>query len=63
MEIAKEAGFDVSKADWLRWETQQRVELSDEDLQGVTGGTCTPSAAHVIGGMIAMFAIIKAPSD
>ena len=37
--IAKEAGFDVSKADWLRYQAQQTIELSDEELEGVAGGT------------------------
>ena len=38
--IAKEAGFDVSKADWLKYQAQQtlELELSDEELEGVTGG-------------------------
>ena len=36
--IAKEAGFDVSKAEWLRYQAQQTVELSDEELEGVAGG-------------------------
>ena len=37
--IAKEAGFDISKADWLRYQAQQTIELSDEELEGVAGGT------------------------
>jgi len=37
--IAKEAGFDVSKADWLRYQANQTLELSDEELEGVAGGT------------------------
>ena len=36
--IAKEAGFDVSKADWLRHQAKQTLELTDEELEGVTGG-------------------------
>ncbi len=36
--IAKEAGFDVSKSDWLRYQSQQALELSDEELEGVAGG-------------------------
>ena len=36
--IAKEAGFDVSKADWLRYQANQTLELSDEELEGVAGG-------------------------
>ena len=40
MAIAKEAGFDLSKADWLRYQANQTLELSDEELEGVTGGPC-----------------------
>ena len=36
--MAKEAGFDVSKADWLRYQAKQTLELSDEELDGVAGG-------------------------
>ena len=42
--IAKAAGFDVSKADWLRYKAKQTLELSDEELEGVAGGgTATES--------------------
>jgi predicted ribosomally synthesized peptide with nif11-like leader len=37
--MAKEAGFDVSKADWLRYQAKQTLELSDEELEGAAGGT------------------------
>ena len=37
--IAKEAGFDVSKADWLKHQAKETLELSEEELEGVTGGT------------------------
>ncbi len=37
--IAKDAGFDVSKADWLRYQANQTPELSDEELEGISGGT------------------------
>ena len=37
--IAKEAGFDVSKADWLKYQASKTLrELSDEELEGVAGG-------------------------
>jgi predicted ribosomally synthesized peptide with nif11-like leader len=36
--IAKDAGFDVSKADWLRYQANQTLELSDEELEKVAGG-------------------------
>jgi predicted ribosomally synthesized peptide with nif11-like leader len=36
--IAKEAGFDVSKADWLRYQAKQTLELSDEELEEIAGG-------------------------
>jgi len=37
--IAKGAGFDVSKADWLKYQAKQTLELSDEELENVSGGT------------------------
>ena len=38
--MAKEAGFDVSKEDWLRYQVKQTIELSAEELEeGVAGGT------------------------
>jgi len=47
--MAKEAGFDVSKADWFRHEAKQTLELSDEELEGVAGGgaktDCIPFAS------------------
>ena len=39
--LAKEAGFDVSKADWLKYQAKQTIELSDEELEGVAGGLCS----------------------
>lgn len=36
--LAKEAGFDVSKADWLRHQARQTLELSDEELERAAGG-------------------------
>jgi predicted ribosomally synthesized peptide with nif11-like leader len=39
--IALDAGFDVSKAAWLRYQANQSLELSDEELEGVAGGFCS----------------------
>ena len=36
--VAKEAGFDVRKADWLKYQAKQTLELSDEELEVVAGG-------------------------
>ena len=41
--IAKEVGFDISKAAWLRYQANQTLELSDEELEGVSGGTFFPA--------------------
>jgi predicted ribosomally synthesized peptide with nif11-like leader len=38
--LAKEAGFDVSKADLLKHQANQILELSDEELEKVAGGIC-----------------------
>ena len=36
--LAKDAGFDISKADWLKYQAQRTLELSDKDLEQVAGG-------------------------
>ena len=46
--IAQEAGFDVSKADWIRHQAKEIVELSDDELtlDSIAGGrsiTCFTS--------------------
>ena len=52
--LAKEAGFDVSKADWLKYQAKQTLELSveelgegqlsDEELEGMAGGVLRDQA-------------------
>jgi predicted ribosomally synthesized peptide with nif11-like leader len=37
--IAKDAGFAVSKADWLSHQRQQNTEIEDSDLEQIAGGT------------------------
>ena len=39
--IANDAGFDVSKADWLKYQGKQTLELSDLELELVAGGVKT----------------------
>jgi predicted ribosomally synthesized peptide with nif11-like leader len=39
MEIAKQAGYEVDKEDWLNAKSQQSAEVSDEELAGVAGGS------------------------
>ena len=52
--MAKEAGFDVSKADWLKYQAKQNLELSrelsDGELEGVAGGMFTKEGGHCCGG-------------
>jgi predicted ribosomally synthesized peptide with nif11-like leader len=36
--LVKEAGFDVSKADLLRNQAKQTLNLSDKELEAATGG-------------------------
>jgi predicted ribosomally synthesized peptide with nif11-like leader len=36
--LAQEAGFDVSKADWMKYQARETLELSDEELEDVAGG-------------------------
>ena len=37
--LTKKAGFDVSKAELIRSHATQTLELSDEELESVAGGT------------------------
>ncbi len=46
--MAKEAGFDVSKADWLKFQAQQTQDLSDDELENVSGGTAVTGAIKLI---------------
>jgi predicted ribosomally synthesized peptide with nif11-like leader len=39
--IAKEAGFELSKADWLKHQAYKNMELTSEELDSVSGGTAT----------------------
>ena len=48
--LAKEAGFDVSKADWLKYQAKQTIELSDEELEGVAGGLLYPTLSPCLPG-------------
>ena len=45
--MAQEAGFDVSKADWLKHQAKQTLELSDEELEGAAGGTFGPKVVSI----------------
>jgi len=46
--MAQEAGFDVSKADWLKHQAKQSMGLSDEELEGVAGGKFTDGCTGAI---------------
>ena len=37
--LTKEAGFDVTKAEWIGYQANRSLELSDQALEGVAGGT------------------------
>jgi predicted ribosomally synthesized peptide with nif11-like leader len=36
--IAKEAGFNLTKGDLIRYQARQVLELTDEELEGAAGG-------------------------
>ncbi len=38
VELAKEAGVEISAADWVRSQALKTIELSDEELEKVAGG-------------------------
>ena len=50
--IANEAGFDVSKVELLKFQAAQTLELSDEELESVAGGTLP-----LVLGMLALTAV------
>lgn len=45
--LAKEAGFDVCKADLQSYQAEQALEVSDEELETAAGG-CTGNTGKVI---------------
>ena len=47
--IVKQAGFDVIKVDWLKYQARQTLELSDAELQEVAGGAVS-QCLEVCGG-------------
>lgn len=40
MTLAQAAGYDVSKADWLKHQAKETLQLSDDELEGMAGGEC-----------------------
>ncbi len=52
--IAKESGLDVSRADWLKAQAKQTLELTDEELEGAAGGV-TPIFAMATGATIVSY--------
>ena len=49
--LAKEAGFDVSKAELLKLSAQETLELSDEELAEVSGGGGLTSRTIMVEGV------------
>ena len=51
--IAKSAGFDISKAAWLRYQATQTLKtLSDEELENVAGAGAWADVNRETGGII-----------
>ena len=48
--IAKEAGVNLKKEDWLNAQARLSVELSDEELEGVAGGYFSEGGCTMAGG-------------
>jgi predicted ribosomally synthesized peptide with nif11-like leader len=44
--IAKDSGFDISKAALLRYQAKQTLELTNEELEEVTGGIIWGTNTH-----------------
>ena len=43
--LAMESGFDVNKADWLKHQAKQTLELSDAELESTVGGMAGKESA------------------
>ena len=46
--LAKEAGFDVSKEDLLKYQESLSIDLSNEELEGVAGGGIFNKYVHTV---------------
>ena len=55
--LVKEAGFDVSRADWLKYQAQKTLELSDEELERVAGGDGGTGGVVCAGGMLVVLTV------
>ena len=50
--IAKEAGLDLRKVDWDEFKAQKENELSDEELEAVSGGSLIITVGLTMVGLI-----------
>ena len=50
--IAKEAGLDLRKVDWDEFKAQKENELSDEELETVSGGSLIITVGLTMVGLI-----------
>jgi len=44
--MAREAGFEVRKADWLRYQAKQTLELTDQELEAFSGASADYCSIH-----------------
>jgi predicted ribosomally synthesized peptide with nif11-like leader len=61
--LAKEAGFDVSKADLLKYQAKQTLELSDSELEVVAGGFLMYPSCGIVMSTIGCYFGLKAILD
>jgi predicted ribosomally synthesized peptide with nif11-like leader len=61
--LAKEAGFDVSKADLLKYQAKQTLELSDSELEVVAGGFMMYPSGGIVFSTVACYFGLKAILD
>jgi len=48
LSVAKEAGFDMTEADWLKYQAKQTLDFGDEELEGVSGGRRCPEGCVTV---------------
>ena len=45
--VAQKSGFDLSKADWLKYQARETLALTDEELERMAGGFGTAASSYM----------------
>ena len=56
--IARSAGFDVTAGDFVRFHAAASAQLSDQELEGASGGGITPMACLPASWIVGVFSTV-----